>query len=205
MRALGWTATLLISSTLVTPLWSADAVAQDEVAMPRFEIGVDAIYSRLEVGDPGVASWGGALRLGVRLAPGGSLALQLLASHAPKRDTPLTPGITSVEVDLVQSLLSPNMVKRYASVFVSAGFGALATSAEYPVWVTECHQIPNCYPEVTYYEGGLEALLSVGAGAELGIIPRLPLTGRVQLVFTLGDQEPGTYLRFGLGALWRLK
>ena len=113
--------------------------------------------------------------------------------------------LLQIEIDLVQSLFGPVMVKRYASVFVSAGFGALATSAEYPAWVTECHQIPNCYPDVTYYAGGLEALLSVGAGAELGIIPQLPLTGRAQMVFTLGDQQPGRYLRFGLGALWRLR
>ncbi len=78
-------------------------------------------------------------------------------------------------------------------MFVSLGAGVLNVSVDQSVSLG------------TSYQSGLQALLAFGAGAELGIIPQLPLTGQVQVMFAVGKREPDGYLRFGLGALWRIR
>ncbi len=195
----------IICLCALTSAWSAAAaVTQDTAHIPRFEIGAEASYALLERGVITVDSWGAAVRFGVRLRAAGHTALQLHVAHAPMRQDPFTPGLTSLEIDLVQSLLPVQRVKRHANVFGSIGVGALATDVQYPVSQVDCLPSPSCGYGVTKYDGGIEALLVVGAGVELGIIPQLPLTARAQLVFTLGAQEPGAYLRIGLGAIWRI-
>ncbi len=83
--------------------------------------------------------------------------------------------------------------RRHANVFVSLDAGVLNVSVD-----------QSASPG-TSYQSGLQALLAFGAGAELGILPQLPLTGQVQVVFSVGKPEPDGYLRFGLGALWRIR
>ena len=114
-------------------------------------------------------------------------------AHAPMRRDPLVPGFTSLEISLVSSLLPVQMTRRHANVFVSLDAGVLNVSVD-----------QSASPG-TSYQSGLQALLAFGAGAELGILPQLPLTGQVQVVFSVGKPEPDGYLRFGLGALWRIR